>query len=207
MTNNPQLGPLADNGGPTQTHALLVGSPAIDAGDPSVVFNPAMFDQRGAPFVRVFDGDGTGGARIDIGAYEWQTLDPALFVVTTAADEYDYSNGVVSLREAINSSNANLGADTITFGPSLSGATIVLGGTELVITEALTIDARPLAANVTIDANQLSRIFNITATTGDFTFGGLTLTGGRTTAVGALAAQPRRHARKPGARREHRQRQ
>ena len=30
---NPQLGPLADNGGPTQTHALLAGSPAIDAGN------------------------------------------------------------------------------------------------------------------------------------------------------------------------------
>ena len=28
------LGPLKNNGGPTQTHALLAGSPAIDAGDP-----------------------------------------------------------------------------------------------------------------------------------------------------------------------------
>ena len=34
-TANPHLGPLADNGGPTKTHALLSGSPAIDAGDPS----------------------------------------------------------------------------------------------------------------------------------------------------------------------------
>ena len=32
---NPLLGPLADNGGPTQTHALLPGSPAIDAGNPA----------------------------------------------------------------------------------------------------------------------------------------------------------------------------
>jgi hypothetical protein len=30
---DPVLGPLASNGGPTQTHALLVGSPAISAGD------------------------------------------------------------------------------------------------------------------------------------------------------------------------------
>ena len=65
--------------------------------------------------------------------------------------------------------------------PRFPGQTITLGGTELAISEALTIDARPLAANVTIDANELSRIFNITATTGDFTLGGLTLTGGRTT--------------------------
>ena len=31
---DPMLGPLQDNGGPTLTHALLTGSPAIDAGDP-----------------------------------------------------------------------------------------------------------------------------------------------------------------------------
>jgi hypothetical protein len=30
---DPLLGPLADNGGPTETHALLPGSPAIDAGE------------------------------------------------------------------------------------------------------------------------------------------------------------------------------
>jgi VCBS repeat-containing protein len=48
----PLLGPLADNGGPTQTHALLQGSPAIDG----VTFDPALdcgpsggTDQRGVP--------------------------------------------------------------------------------------------------------------------------------------------------------------
>ncbi|MCA9259885.1 MAG: hypothetical protein KDA61_11825, partial [Planctomycetales bacterium] len=34
------LGPLADNGGPTRTHALLLGSPAIDAGDPDFAGPP-----------------------------------------------------------------------------------------------------------------------------------------------------------------------
>ena len=34
---DPLLGPLADNGGPTLTHALLPGSPAINAGDPTAV--------------------------------------------------------------------------------------------------------------------------------------------------------------------------
>jgi hypothetical protein len=38
-----------------------------------------MYDQRGAPLVRVVNGDGMGGARIDIGAYERQTIPPALF--------------------------------------------------------------------------------------------------------------------------------
>jgi len=64
---NPLLGPLADNGGFTPTHALLHGSPAIDA-----VFNnpcpPPATDQRGVP--RPQDGDGVHGALCDIGAYE-----------------------------------------------------------------------------------------------------------------------------------------
>ena len=54
------LGPLADNGGPTQTHALLPGSPAIDAAD--LLAAPAT-DQRGLPRV----------GRPDIGAVEFQT--------------------------------------------------------------------------------------------------------------------------------------
>lgn len=62
---DPLLAPLADNGGPTLTHALLPGSPAINAGDPSLG-NAPEFDQRGAPFARIAEG------RIDIGAFESQ---------------------------------------------------------------------------------------------------------------------------------------
>jgi hypothetical protein len=54
------LGPLADNGGPTLTHALLAGSPAIDAADDAIC--PAT-DQRGT--VR------PQGAACDVGAYEF----------------------------------------------------------------------------------------------------------------------------------------
>lgn len=68
ISGDPRLGPLADNGGPTQTHALLQDSPAINAGD-----NPLglMFDQRGTPFVREF-GSGIDPQQTDIGAYELQ---------------------------------------------------------------------------------------------------------------------------------------
>ena len=52
LFTNPMLGPLQDNGGPTFTHALLPGSPAIDAGDPNFT-PPPLFDQRGSGFDRV----------------------------------------------------------------------------------------------------------------------------------------------------------
>lgn len=67
LTGDPMLAPLADNGGMTLTHALLPGSPAIDAGS-----NPESLptDQRGPPFARVV------GPAADIGAYESQTPPP-----------------------------------------------------------------------------------------------------------------------------------
>lgn len=68
---NPMIGPLADNGGPTETHALLEGSPAIDAGNPNGCVdgsgNDLTADQRGE--VRPF------GPRCDIGAFEKGPVD------------------------------------------------------------------------------------------------------------------------------------
>jgi hypothetical protein len=59
------LDPLANNGGPTLTHALQAASQAIDAGDP-LACQPV--DQRG--FTRPADGNGDGSAVCDIGAFE-----------------------------------------------------------------------------------------------------------------------------------------
>jgi hypothetical protein len=78
---DPLLAPLSNKGGPTRTHELLIGSPAIDRGDPAAMGGAGevpAFDQRGAPFLRIADGDGLGGARIDIGAFESQVVAPAL---------------------------------------------------------------------------------------------------------------------------------
>ncbi|HBJ34363.1 MAG TPA: hypothetical protein DDZ51_06285 [Planctomycetaceae bacterium] len=65
---DPRIGPLADNGGPVQTHALLPGSPAIDASDTF----PFPTDARGFP--RLQDGNADGEDRNDIGAFEASTL-------------------------------------------------------------------------------------------------------------------------------------
>jgi hypothetical protein len=60
---DPLLGPLQGNGGPTQTMALLPGSPAIDAGDNA---DAPDWDQRGPGYPRIVNGI------IDIGAFEVQ---------------------------------------------------------------------------------------------------------------------------------------
>jgi hypothetical protein len=60
-TDDPMLAPLADNGGPTLTHALLPGSPAINRGDNTA---DQPWDQRGEGYPRVQNG------RADIGAFE-----------------------------------------------------------------------------------------------------------------------------------------
>jgi predicted outer membrane repeat protein len=62
---DPLLGPLQDNGGPTWTHALVQGSPAVDSADPLAC---PQVDQRGVP--RPLDGDGDGDPVCDIGSYE-----------------------------------------------------------------------------------------------------------------------------------------
>ena len=65
INTDPMLGPLQNNGGLTFTHALLPGSPAIDAGNPNFT-PPPFYDQRGPGFWRVRNG------RIDIGSFEVQ---------------------------------------------------------------------------------------------------------------------------------------
>lgn len=88
---DPLLGPLADNGGWTDTHALLPGSPALNAGDPLAeagVGDVPLYDQRLSPFARI------SGGRIDIGAFEAQVALPALlgdYNENGVVDSADYS--------------------------------------------------------------------------------------------------------------------
>ena len=194
---NPLLGPLTNNGGPTRTHALLVGSPAIDAGDPAAVMGTggiAEFDQRGGPYLRIVDGDGAGGPRIDIGAFERQPGTPVTLVVDTLTDELDGSvaDGDVSLRDAI--AVAVPGA-TIEFAAALTSggpATIDLSLGQLLIDKSLSI-VGPGASLLSIDASASdltpntdngdgSRVFNVDDGNADthkvVAISGLTLTGG-----------------------------
>jgi CSLREA domain-containing protein len=155
---DPLLGPLANNGGPTNTHALLLGSPAVDQG---AVYGALSFDQRGGPFARA-----NSPSAPDIGAYERQTVALPPLVVNTTVDEADgdYSSGDLSLREAIGLANGSVGADTVSFHTSLNGQTIRLdylgGGYELEVTDSLTITGLG-ADQLTIHGNESSRAFRI----------------------------------------------
>jgi hypothetical protein len=89
---------LAFHGGPTQTHALVPGSPAIDAGGPvctDATGDPLDTDQRGRP--RVVDGNSDGTPACDIGAVEFFPIVNDLVAlvgdVDTAFDPTSVANG------------------------------------------------------------------------------------------------------------------
>ena len=88
---NAMLGSLQNNGGLTKTHALLAGSPAINAGDPAAS-PPPTFDQRGAPFSRQV------GARIDIGAFEFVIAEPSMRLLASS-DTGMFNNDAVTNKD------------------------------------------------------------------------------------------------------------
>jgi CSLREA domain-containing protein len=174
---NPQLGQLADNGGPTQTMALSPSSPAVHRGA-----NPLGLttDQRGTGFARVVAG------QTDMGAFELQPPHLQLLVVNANDVLHDGTDpSDMSLRDAVALANKDVGQeDTITFDPSLRGVPIKLTLGELVITNDVVIRGLG-AADTVIDAQQQSRLFDVP--TDNFltlTLEGMTLTGGRTTPAG-----------------------
>jgi hypothetical protein len=170
---DPLLGPLADNGGPTLTHALLDGSPALDA---ALYLASVAVDQRGVPRPQ----DGTS----DIGAFERvgsppPTPEPGGLVVTTRDDLADPYDGLTSLREALAYAATLPGDDVIAFAPGLTGTfalqTTIYG--PLTIDDAtgsVTLDGGGL---ITLDGQGQDRILLVAAGSTAF-LAGLTLTGG-----------------------------
>lgn len=92
---DPLLEPLAGNGGPTQTHALQPGSPAIDAGRNEVPIigleGHLPSDQRGLP--RPVDGTGDDNKIVDAGAFEFGTFEVTLPGPLAADVSCDFDNG------------------------------------------------------------------------------------------------------------------
>jgi hypothetical protein len=78
---SPNLAALASNGGPTQTMALLPGSPAIDAGSNAAIPAGVTTDQRGLGHPRILNGT------VDIGAFE-SKINPVIVLSPTTASVY-----------------------------------------------------------------------------------------------------------------------
>lgn len=88
---NPMLGALQDNGGPTQTVALLLGSPAINAGDNRLIPAGVTTDQRGIGYARIDTGT------VDIGAFELVVNHPPTALVLTPGTNSNNEGATLNL--------------------------------------------------------------------------------------------------------------
>lgn len=113
-------------------------------------------------------------------------------ITVTSADDTTASDGQVTLREAIGAANSDIsldgstagsGNDTIVFDASLAGQTILLGGSELIVTSNITIDAGD--SNIVIDGDSASRLFRLEIGH-SLNLVGLTLTNGSTAGSGNI---------------------
>lgn len=164
--------PLDFYGGSTRTHALLPTSPAVDAGN-DLLASPQ--DQRG--FTRT-DVAGMGASVTDIGAFEYQSE----LIVNSTADG-PVGHGELTLRNALLLARKSTGQDVIRFAPEVSGEILLTQG-ELTL-DGVTIEG-PGAEDLTINAQGLSRVFNVMSSGPDpfsATIRGLRLTGGNAGAI------------------------
>ncbi len=178
-----RLSPLANNGGPTQTHALLSGSPALDAGSNTLANNAGLtLDQRGIGFARIVDGpDADATDTVDVGAFEahiWVEdiadksmnedaqiqftfniggLEPVTSVTATSSNTTLVPNNLANL--AVSGSGS---ARTLTINPvaNLSGTSIISvvvtgnSGDTMTDTFGLTVNAVNDAPSFTKGADQ-----------------------------------------------------
>jgi hypothetical protein len=167
----PLLGPLADNGGPTQTHALQPGSPAIGAGVNALVptgLGGTTTDQRGTGFVRI-------AGTVDIGAFEVQP--PVPLIATGSAD-----GKAVLFTPSDTGTYPNTPAATITpfgsIGANLRVAAGDVNGDGFVDTIAVTGPGNPIRVGVISGAdNTTVLVAPFDPFGGDFTGGGFVAVG------------------------------
>jgi hypothetical protein len=152
---DPLLAPMGNDGGPTQTMALLPGSPAIDAGNNALVPAGITTDQRGFP--RIVNGI------VDIGAFESSGFTVS---VTSGSGQ---STGVLTSFSAplvvtvtANSSSEPVAGGLVSFTLPPSGASTILSGTGASIGADGT-------ASVSTSANGIVGNFSVSATASGIT--------------------------------------
>ncbi len=183
----PGLAPgLADNGGPTQTIALVAGSPAIDAARRRCRMHPLT--TSAVPSAASRPRRPTSGSAPDIGAYEASSEYLVTVPTTTNDAPTPDSTDVGTLRAAVLwanvSTNANpsnvtgLVPNTIVFAPSVTGTiTLTLGALALNNTNLPIVITGPGATVLSISGDNLSGVFAVAGGT-TASMSGLTVTGG-----------------------------
>ena len=150
LNGNPQLGPLANNGGPTRTHLPLPGSTAIDAADPAFAPPPDL-DQRGLARV--------AGPRLDMGAVETSyTLTATAGTPQSATVNTTFAT---NLQATVAESGNPVAGVAVTFTPPASGASGTFAGGNPAI---VTTNGSGVATAPAFTANGIAGSYNVAAT-------------------------------------------
>ncbi|MFN7929579.1 MAG: choice-of-anchor Q domain-containing protein [Blastocatellia bacterium] len=155
---DPKLAPLDDNGGPTQTHALLPDSPALNAGDncvtqtPGCLTTPLTTDQRGTGFPRQV------GTNVDIGAFEFGNAAPSITAQTLSQMMATSATGV--LIATVNDTDNQVGSLTVTVNSSTT-ATV-----NNVTVSNLANSSGRVTANITASCAAADAMFTLTVSDG-----------------------------------------
>ncbi|MBF0357366.1 MAG: DUF4347 domain-containing protein [Magnetococcales bacterium] len=124
ISTDPNLQALANNGGTTQTHALLAGSAAVNAGNASITNEPT-YDQRSTGYSRKVGTIDIGAfervAPTDISAASWSTTSGLLYIgdsvnLTVTASDTGLKAGTVTINSVdVSSTMVDNGNNTYTF--------------------------------------------------------------------------------------------
>jgi hypothetical protein len=186
QNTDPLLGSLWNNGGPTLTRGLPPSSPVIDAGICTDADGATVsVDQRG--IARAQNGDNSGSAACDIGAFERRWV-PKM-AVTGTADEFGEGLDLCSLREMIQTVNTNadfggcrndggtisMPAGTYTLSRAGAGEDNNVTG-DLDVKTTMTLQGAGMTTTI-IQANQIDRALQVHS--GTVTINDLKITGGK----------------------------
>lgn len=193
---DPLLGALGDNGGGSQTHALQLGSAAIDAANPAAPGSAGAScettDQRGQP--RPVDGDRSATAECDVGAYEAAVNQPPTVISlipdqTLIAGADGFSIDLADVFEDPESGALQYSASSS--NPAVATASI--SGTELTITP-VSPGSASITATATDNLGALRQlriaVANPSNRAGPGGAGGAGAGGGCTLVVGATGFDP-----------------
>ena len=141
---DPLLAPLGNYGGPTQTMALLPGSPAIDAGDNALIPAGVTTDQRGSGFPRIVNGT------VDIGAFE-----SSGFTINVTSGSGQSTGVLTAFPEPLvvtviaNNPMEPVAGGLVTFTPPSSGASSAISGNPATISATGTVSVTATANAIT----------------------------------------------------------